>query len=183
MGLFYPTFPQQRLPKMFALAAVGAIIAGAYGALHDQISYCISPEYFTRMKFAQFKWADVGLPPRLFASEVGVLGTWWAGLFAGWFLARAGLDEFPAPTRRRVALRAFAIVLGVACACGAIGALIGYIVSHGELRDWQAWREQLALQNLPGFVIVAWLHAGGYVGALLGLLAAMIYVRRCRQSG
>jgi hypothetical protein len=43
---------------MFGLAVMGALIAGAYGILHDQISYTISPEYFTKLKFEQFHYAN-----------------------------------------------------------------------------------------------------------------------------
>ena len=42
------------------LVFVGAVLAGCYGALHDQISYTISPEYFTKVKFEQFRYADFG---------------------------------------------------------------------------------------------------------------------------
>jgi hypothetical protein len=30
------------------------IIAGLYGIIHDQITYSISPEYFTKFKYRQF---------------------------------------------------------------------------------------------------------------------------------
>jgi hypothetical protein len=71
---------------MFGISLLGAVIAGLYGAVHDQISYSISPEYFTKMKFEQFSYADFGFPPRVCASEVGFLATWWVGLFAGWYV-------------------------------------------------------------------------------------------------
>src|SRR5262245_32181747 len=93
MNLLYPKFPVRRLPTMIGIAMLGAVIAGPYGAVHDQISYAISPEYFTKLKFRQFSYANFGWPPQLFAAEVGFLATWWVGLLAGWFLARAGLAE------------------------------------------------------------------------------------------
>ena len=80
---------------MARMALLGAAIAGPYGALHDQISYIISPEYFTKMKFRQFSYADFGWPDRVFAAEVGFLATSWVGLFGGWFVARAGLAGMP----------------------------------------------------------------------------------------
>ena len=46
MNIFYPVIPHRRLPAMLGIAALGAVLAGCYGALHDQISYTISPEYF-----------------------------------------------------------------------------------------------------------------------------------------
>jgi hypothetical protein len=40
------------------LLAAGRIISGVYGALHDQISYTVSPDYFHHLKFCQFNIAD-----------------------------------------------------------------------------------------------------------------------------
>jgi hypothetical protein len=163
---------------MLALAAIGAMIAGVYGAAHDQVSYAISPEYFTGMKFQQFGWADVGLPARAHASEVGFLATWWAGLFAGWFLARAGLDGVPRPAQRRTACVAFGIVLLAAVLIGAACAGIGAWSVRESAQAWSDWTERLDLHDPRGFAVVAWLHAGGYAGALLGLIVAIAYVRR-----
>jgi hypothetical protein len=178
LTVLYPRVATRRLPAMLAIACSGAVMAAVYGAVHDQISYSISPEYFTKMKFQQFRWADAGWPPRVFASVVGVLATWWAGLFAGWFLARAGLDQLPPVQRRATAVRAFALMLGVAVTFGILGALCGRVTSDNKYADWEDWRERLALEDVAGFATVAWLHAAGYVGALVGLIAAIIYVRK-----
>ena len=76
MNIFFPVIPRKRLRAMFGIALLGAILAGCYGALHEQISFNISPEYFTKMKFDQFRYADFGWPARVFASEVGFLASW-----------------------------------------------------------------------------------------------------------
>jgi hypothetical protein len=130
MNFLYPKFPAGRLPTMLRVALLGAVVAGCYGALHDQVSYSICPEYFTKLKFRQFSYADFGWPPRLFASEVGFLSTWWAGLIAGWFLARVGLAELPAARRWSWTVRSFAIVLAVAALAGLVGAALGAAVTR-----------------------------------------------------
>jgi len=179
VNLLYPTIPRAHLAAMLRLAAIGAVVAGTYGALHDQASYAISSEYFTKLKFQQFAWADVGLPPRAFASEVGILATCWVGLVAGWVLGRIGFGDAPA---RNDLARAFAIVLGTAAACGTAGALLGLAVSRGDLSGWERWRVALGLTDVPAFVIVAWLHWSGYLGAVLGLVLATRDARR-RRTG
>lgn len=178
LTILYPRVAARRLPAMLTIACCGAVIAAAYGAVHDQASYSLSPEYFTKVKFLQFRWADAGWPPRAFASIVGVLATWWAGLFAGWFLARAGLDQLPLVQRRATTVRAFAIMLAVAVTFGTLGAVCGSVTSENKYMDWEDWRERLSLEDVTGFATVAWLHAAGYVGAIVGLIAAIIYVRR-----
>ena len=92
-----------------------------------------------------------------------------------------GLDQFPSPQRRRTAIRAFSLVLAATIVAGTIGAAIGYFTSRGDVSGWDEWREKLMLRDVPSFVIVAWLHGCGYAGALLGLLAALVYVRRQKR--
>ena len=88
MNLLYPKIRSASLPAMLGYAAAGSLLVGLYGIVHDQVTYSISPEYFTRLKFAQFSYADFGLPNRVFVAEIGFLATWWVGLIAGWFIAR-----------------------------------------------------------------------------------------------
>jgi hypothetical protein len=179
MRLLVPRFPAKRIPAMLRIAALGALVAGMYGALHDQVSYAISPEYFTKMKFRQFAWADAGWPPRASASVIGFLGTWWVGLFAGWFLARAGLAEIPRPARRKCVLRSFGIVFVTALLAGVVGALIGLAVAHSDgLGNWRDAEKVLNLEDTRAFVVVAYLHGAGYLGALAGAALAIWYVRK-----
>ena len=62
MNRLHPKITFASLPAMLGCAALGAVLAGLYGVVHDELTYSISPEYFTRMKFAQR--AATGLPPR-----------------------------------------------------------------------------------------------------------------------
>jgi hypothetical protein len=180
VNFLFPKFSASRLPTMVRIALLGAVVAGCYGALHDQVSYAISPEYFTKLKFRQFSYADFGWQPQLFAAEVGFLATWWVGLLAGWFVARAGLAEMPAAERSACTVRSFAIILTVAPAAGLAGAVLGVVMTRdGNLGGWHHWRQELGIEDLRAFVIVAYLHAAGYLGALVGLVLSIVYVRRC----
>src|SRR5262249_17256335 len=147
----------------------------------DQLSYTISPEYFTKLKFAQFAYADFGWPHRVLAAEVGFLATAGVGLIAGWVLARVGLDELAAAAGRIHILKAMALVVAVAGVVGCLGGLLGTAVAAGsDLGGWKPWQRTLGIQDLPAFVIVAYLHAASYLGGLLGLVCAVVYVRRAR---
>ena len=73
---------------MIGIAGIGALIAGLYGIVHDQVTFTLSADYFYRLKFVQFRFADFGLPVRVFVGIIGFLATWWVGLIAGWLLAR-----------------------------------------------------------------------------------------------
>ncbi len=178
MRWLYPRLPAHRLPIMIRTAIWGAAIAAGYGAAHDQLSFALSPEYFTKLKFRQFAWADLGLPPWLFASEVGILATWWVGLVAGWLLARVGLAELDTHERQSKTVRAFGQIAVAALIGGFLGWLFGATASRRELSGWGDWQRNLGIEDLPAFVVVAHLHAGGYLGALTGLLLALVSVSR-----
>ena len=100
-NFLYPKIRLALLPTMLGYAVLGELLAGCYGIFHDQVTYSISEEYFTRFKFLQFSYADFGLPPRVFVAEIGFLATWWVGFVAAWFIARITVPAFP----RRTSIR------------------------------------------------------------------------------
>jgi len=60
--------------SVYVLLILTAImLAGVYGAIHNQISCTVSSEYFTKFKFRQFGLVDVNLPDRVRASFVGFI--------------------------------------------------------------------------------------------------------------
>ncbi len=153
------------------LALAGAFIAGCFGILHDQVTYTISPEYFTRMKFQQFRSVDFGLPPRLFVAEIGFLATWWVGLIAAWFLARVALPKFESPGKKVIS--AMAVIVGVTILSGTAG----YFAGPGLLGNRPGWGEALdsfGVTDTTAFHRVAGIHLGSYAGAFLGWIALMV---------
>ncbi len=58
----------KRLAFLLIFIPLAMLAAGLFGVLHDQISYSVSPEYFTKFKFLQFGLTDSDLPERVRAS-------------------------------------------------------------------------------------------------------------------
>jgi hypothetical protein len=179
MNLLFPVVPRGHLATILKVAGLGALVAGVYGAIHDQISYSISPEYFTKMKFYQFAYLDFGFPPRVFASEIGFMATWWVGLLGGWFLGRAGLADVPSPKRHRVTATAFGIVGGAAVLGGCLG-LTWFRTDDSVSFGWAKELSAAGIENGRDFMAVAGLHNGGYCGAVVGLISAVVFVRSRR---
>jgi hypothetical protein len=181
MNLLYPKFRLSWLPAMLGTACLGALIAGLYGIAHDQIMYAISPEYFTRIKFHQFHWADLGWSPRLFVVEIGFLATWWVGFVGGWFLSRVTLPACPPRAAFRLSLRGFAVMIGCAFAGTCGGFLFGLTQDprpeNSGLADLGA---SLGIADVRSFVRVAYIHNASYLGGLIGLIAALIDAARHR---
>lgn len=75
-------------------ALVGCLIFGSYGAIQDQITFSISQEYFTALKFDQFAWAHQGFEnPRWFVAVIGFIAAGGGGAISGWVLARIAISS------------------------------------------------------------------------------------------
>ena len=179
MRILYPKLHWKLLPVMLGYALLGSLVAGFYGVIHDQITYSISPEYFTRLKFAQFRYADFGLPARCFVAEIGFLATWWVGFIAGWFLARVAVPRWPPVDARAGILRGFGIILSCAFTTSLVGFGLGLLRGpNADYCGWQEFVQTRGVVDLPSFVRVAYIHNASYLGGLIGLMVALVYLRR-----
>ncbi|MEH2503559.1 hypothetical protein V1290_002370 [Bradyrhizobium sp. AZCC 1578] len=86
---------------VFLPAAVAA--AALFGMIHDQISYSVSPEYYTKFKFIQFRVIDLHVPDRIRFAIVGFRASWWMGIplgiLCGWPANEAVRAAFSRATR------------------------------------------------------------------------------------
>ena len=166
---------------MAGYALLGACIAGVYGIIHDQVTYTISFEYYTRVKFRQFTYADFGLPPRVFVGTIGFLATWWVGLFVGWFQARI-LVPTTVPARVKVHVwRGIAMVFATAVIGGVVGWLWAEWTLSAKDTIWLVdWEFHFGLEHPRAFYRVACIHNGGYLGALVGFILALVNAWRHR---
>jgi hypothetical protein len=160
------------------LALVAVIVAGAYGALHNQLSYSVGSSYFHDLKFAQFG-IDPHLQNRLGASLVGWQASWWMGLIVG----------LPAFLLGAVILRRPQRLL--AAGLGAIGAVIITVLlfSMGGLILGMMAPQYAASLPLPegitdteSFLRAALMHEASYYGGFVGALVALISVWQSRKA-
>jgi hypothetical protein len=158
------------------LLVFACLLCGLYGALHDQISYTVSPEYFTAFKFYQFR-IDAAYPERLGAAIVGWRGSWWMGpLIAPPLLLVAAFVA--SKDYIRASLQAFAIVAGTTflVGCGALlyaclfmtAADVPFISLPPEVRDRDA------------FIRVGVMHTFSYLGGFAGILTGIGFLIRRR---
>lgn len=150
------------------------ILAGIYGILHDQLTYTLSPEYYTRFKFDQFNVnpAEFG-GPRMAVAAIGFLASWWTGFFIG---AGLGITALLFNNHRemvKVLPRAIVVVFITAILMGPTGYLYGRFVLLKYGVDWYIPKE---LAKPDRFIQAASIHNYSYVGALLGLLLGISYL-------
>jgi hypothetical protein len=130
----------------------------------------------------QFHHADFGLPPRFFVAVIGFLATWWVGFIAGWFLARVAVPAFPAAEARSHCVRGFGIILACALAASLAGFGLGLRLGpEADLSGWQHLTSRLGVVDLRSFVRVAYVHNASYLGGLLGLILALVNLRRQKR--
>lgn len=166
-----PRIPLTDLPALLGFTLLGALIAGGYGILHDQITFTLGPEYFYNFKFHQFSHADFGLGDRIFAGCIGFLATWWVGLIVGWILARRCLPNQSRAAASRQILIGFAVVFATGFLAGLIG--YGYGTWRGPDADYSAWQSALNAYKVTdtySFMRVGYIHNASYIGGFAGLV-------------
>lgn len=172
------------LGAMLIVALCGIVAAGLYGALHDQVTYSISPEYYTNLKFDQFHYADFGLGNRVFVATIGFLATWWVGGMAGWLLGRWYIPGNTRAQAWRQIVRAI-ICMTLICFAFGLGAYC-YGLYRGPDADYSRWNAAFAYLRITdqwAFVRVAYIHNAGYLGGLVGLIVSLLVVRRSPSRG
>jgi hypothetical protein len=163
---------------MLAFGLVGAVIAGAYGVLHDQVTFAVGPEYFTKFKVYQFGYQDEPELGRWVAAKIGFQASWWVGFFAAWFLGRVAIPRVPLPTAARLSAWGVSGMLVVTLVSG----YAGWVWSQWRLDDamtalWEKAVQGFQIVDVRAFAEVGYIHNGSYLGALVGLLGAGLWVR------
>lgn len=176
-----------RSAAALAVLVLSAPVAAAFGALHDQVTYSLSPEYYTHLKFDQFEVAGL-LQGRLGAALVGVYATWWVGPPIGLVLApltawRQPSVERPLRHALGLAVGAFAVVMGVTAAASGAGFVFG-LASEPWLLD--NYSPPTGVTDPAAFLRVGAMHTAAYGGGAVGLavaaVAQVVAARRERRS-
>ena len=160
---------------------VSILIAGLYGMLHDQITYSISNEYFTKFKYRQF-----GFDPAWFGGDrqtvaiIGFLATWWFGLLIGLLI---GLTAWIFPEIRamkKAIKKGILLVFLTVVLAGIAGYFYGrfYLAGTGV-----RWWLPADLEDRSHFIITGSIHNFSYAGGLLGLFIALAWMIRARIYG
>ncbi|MEM9367894.1 MAG: hypothetical protein AAGD07_18025 [Planctomycetota bacterium] len=166
----------KRLLAFASLLLVACLISGIYGAVHNQVSYTVSHEYFTKFKFQQFQISP-HLHDRWGAALVGWQASWWMGLIIGCFLIPAGLLLRHDRAFVIAVLRSFGVVLGTAALIGSAALLISTFTVVPRWDGAWIFRGQVILDDAP-FRRVAVMHNFSYVGGLIGIFTGFASIVR-----
>lgn len=165
------------------LLAIACLFSGTYGAVHNQISYTISPEYFTQFKFHQFQLTDSPLPNRLNAGIVGWNAAWWMGIIIGLILIPAGLVIRGAKTYFMAMIKVFGIVTITTLGTGLIALFIAHFTVTSDTAG-ELTRYGNDISNDVAFARAGTMHNFSYLGGLLSIFTGSftIYWQRRQQK-
>jgi hypothetical protein len=174
---------------VFGLFVVLAtFIAGLYGMVHNQISYTVSPEYFTKFKFRQFDLATSPLADRVRAAVVGFFASWWMGVPLGILTGAAGFIHRDARQMLRVLLWSMLVAVAFTLLFGLAGLVYGYLeTAQIELADDRGWFIPEDVTDLRRFLCAGYMHNSSYLGGVLAIFVAwafhvVVRLRRNRSS-
>ncbi|MCC6424232.1 MAG: hypothetical protein IT447_12205 [Phycisphaerales bacterium] len=168
---------------LFLLTIVAAALV--YGVINDLLTSRISWEYFYYGKGV----AEVLGPPvpplagalAWEAAKVGMRATWTAGLIIGVVLLVANNPSRRWPSLSYGRLIAMAGLVFVITAITA--AILGWVGSTGWFTHWSGDFAEMVRNNEMRpmrFMTVFGIHLGGYVGALIGMVMAVVLILRRR---
>jgi hypothetical protein len=163
------------IATLLVLIVIAMLVAGGYGALHDQISYTVGPEYFTQFKYQQFGLVDSPLPDRVKVAMIGFLASWWMGVPIGLIVGSFGLVH---RTIRRMfvrTLQAYGVVLGVTFLSSMAGLSYGWFFASHRVADYMNWYIPDHLHRPDLFLTVGHMHNASYLGGMIGLLAGIAW--------
>lgn len=162
-------------------------VASLYGIVHDQLTYSISPEYYTKFKFYQF--GIVNDPnsfianPRQLAILVGIMATWWIGMIIGLVIGLICLAVAPSQIIIKTALKAILLIILITFLTGLLGLAYGYIVMKDLPKEnFENWYLPKNIGNLSSFIMVGSMHNFSYAGGLIGLIAAIVYIVKNKRK-
>lgn len=164
----------------FLSSIIIAVMAAAlYGILNDEITYTISPEYFTKFKYIQF-----GVDPSLFGgaryavAAIGFMATWWMGLIIGTCFALYSLSLPNHKIMLTAVLKAILITFSVTIFFAVLGFVLGRLYFANAAVNW--WLPP-GLVNKNDFITVGSVHNFAYLGGFAGLLGGIIYITSTKK--
>jgi hypothetical protein len=165
------------MKKLFVfilLFLIAIILSGLYGMIHNQISYTVSPEYFTKFKFHQFGLLNSPLPERIRASMVGFLASWWMGIPIGLLVGMCGFIHRGHWRMFKVTLWSYVVVVGFTFLFGLCGLLYGWLRTRTiNIADYQDhWFIPDDVVHLRRFLCAGYMHNSSYLGGTLAILVA-----------
>jgi hypothetical protein len=159
---------------------ISPIIAALFGVIHNQFTYSISHEFFTKFMFERFGFDEYGHDtPRLTASIIGAWSTWWFGLIFGFIFAAVAYSQ---PTLKLMVESIYKATFATLCTTLCVG-LIGLLYGWSGISGFSApCCPPLEINNPESFAAVSEMHNFSYMGGIFGIVIGVIYQIRSKRA-
>jgi len=170
----------KKILHLILITFISIVLASIYGIVHNQISYTISEEYFTKFKFRTFGLGKFAIDfPRMSAGIIGVVSTWWFGLLIGLINGIAGMLQPTVKLMWKGAFGAIIRVLIITILFGIVGVMIGkFVISNLNIN----WNLPENLINPKSFLTAGTMHSFGYIGGIIGLIYGVIFQIKMKKT-
>jgi hypothetical protein len=178
----------KKLLVYILIMVLAVVFAGLYDMLHNQISYTVSPECFTKFKFEQFGLTNSHLPERLRASLVGLLAAGWMGIPIGWLVGAVGFIHEDHRQMLRVSLWSMLLVVGSTLLFGLGGLIYGFHqTAQIDPSAYDNWYIPDNVTLLRRLLCAGYMHNSSYLGGALAIFVALAFhiivrVRSARRT-
>ncbi|MEL0457286.1 hypothetical protein WJN01_13690 [Flavobacteriaceae bacterium SZ-1-7] len=170
----------KKIGILILIVIISIILASIYGILHNQISYSISSEYFTKFKFDQIgEWLHQVENERIAISFVGFVSTWWFGLLLGLIIGIVGMFQPNSKIMWKSGIGAIFRTLGIAIGIGIVGILVGKFLISNLNANWNLPAE---LIDRKSFLTAGTMHNFSYFGGIIGLIYGIIYQLKIKKA-
>ncbi len=147
-----------------ALLILAPVLASFYGFIHDQITFSISEEFFTKFRFNNYD-LPYSWHPRAKAGMIGIINAWQVGIPFGIILTAVG--RIHQNTRKLLFYTIYAYLLTFLFSL-VFSVIASYMPATSDI---------LAVKHLPenildpvAFQRVEKINNFGYVGGIIGML-------------
>ena len=168
----------KKILVFLATIAISICFASLFGIIHDQITYTICNEYYTKFKFHQFGLTgpsgEATLPhPRFAVAKVGLLATWWVGKYIGIVFGLTGLLFTDHRGMMNAILKALGYTFVITILAATTGFIYGNYFANADTVNW--WLPDNLIHK-KDFVTVGIIHNFSYSGGGLGLIFGIVYL-------
>lgn len=144
------------------------VLSALYGFVHDQFTYSICPEFFTKFRFLNYELPELW-HPRTSAGVIGILNSWKIGIPLGILLTGAGYFHRDVISTLKHTLIAYAFVFVFVTAM----AFIGFSVEVNAAMPSSQFPEGLV--DKENYLRVLNMNNFATNGAILGMVVGVLY--------
>ena len=165
--------------QSFLIIIFSVIIASLFGAIHNQISYSVSSEFFTNFLFGNFGTNEWNIKnERLEATIVGIIGSYWVGLILGIIYLIIFLFLRTENNFKNIMN---AILINICFAF--LGSMIAYLIAKFFISyENSGVFIDFGTQNPQNYLEAAFMNTGSYIGGIVGIIPGILYLLKKNQK-